>query len=412
MHMTKPHYHIDPYDQSLEATVVALGNHRGKPFVILDQTICYPEGGGQPGDKGTLNTVSIVDTITDDDGQILHLLATKPDLSVGSRVTIAIDWTHRYDYMQQHTAQHLLSGILHSQLHIGTVSVHLGHDDLSIELDADEFSDLDAEAIEDAVNADVRKSVPVTAFEVSQEGATELGLRRQVKVDGVVRIVQIGDSDMIACGGVHVSNTSELRFISFLRTERIRGRVKTYWLAGNRAIAGIRRNRQIVDNAGTLLSLPPNEISEGIAALQSQLVDAKYQTRQLLFRIATLRLSQAVNLAPTLNGFTIMTVDASDWGEQEFKALPETLSDISHTLMCVVREREDGKLAWLLAVKGLTNEAGLFQTIREKALPIIEGKGGGKPPLWQGIGSLGAQKHDFLNQVATLFRGYVDVKAL
>jgi alanyl-tRNA synthetase len=314
--------------------------------------------------------------------------------------------------MQQHTAQHLLSGLLYTLLQVGTLSVHLGHDDLSIEIDTPSFSTEDAEMIEDAVNAEIRKNVPVSTFEVTQEDSMKLGLRRPVKVDGNVRIVQIGDADTIACGGVHVRDTSELLYIGFLRTEKIRGRIKTYWVAGKRSIDMMRRNLKIIEEAGTLLSLPAEEIVTGISSLQNQLSDARYQVRQLSSRFTSMKFSQYLKPALKLNGIPLISLDITDWEEEEFKNLPETLLSISEILLCVVRERTDGKLAWMVAVKGFGSESDLFQSIRKDALPLIDGKGGGKPPLWQGVGHLPQGKTRFLDQVMSLFRGYMDVKAL
>jgi alanyl-tRNA synthetase len=396
----------------LQATIISLDPYKGRVSAILDQTICYPEGGGQPGDRGTLNSIPIVDTIQDESGQILHILGQEHDFTPGDTVTIRIDWAHRYDYMQQHTAQHLLSGLLYTLLQVGTLSVHLGHDDLSIEIDTPSFSTEDAEMIEDAVNAEIRKNVPVSTFEVTQEDSMKLGLRRPVKVDGNVRIVQIGDADTIACGGVHVRDTSELLYIGFLRTEKIRGRIKTYWVAGKRSIDMMRRNLKIIEEAGTLLSLPAEEIVTGISSLQNQLSDARYQVRQLSSRFTSMKFSQYLKPALKLNGIPLISLDITDWEEEEFKNLPETLLSISEILLCVVRERTDGKLAWMVAVKGFGSESDLFQSIRKDALPLIDGKGGGKPPLWQGVGHLPQGKTRFLDQVMSLFRGYMDVKAL
>lgn len=412
MHKTKTHYYIEPYARTLQATIISLGHYKGSIAAILDQTICYPEGGGQPGDRGTLNSIPIVDTIQDESGQILHILGQEHDFTPGDTVTIRIDWAHRYDYMQQHTAQHLLSGLLYTLLQVGTLSVHLGHDDLSIEIDTPSFSTEDAEMVEDAVNAEIRKNVSVSTFEVTQEDSMKLGLRRPVKVDGNVRIVQIGDADTIACGGVHVRDTSELLYIGFLRTEKIRGRIKTYWVAGKRSIDMMRRNLKIIEEAGTLLSVPAEEIVTGISSLQNQLSDARYQVRQLSSRFTSLKFSQYLKPALKLNGIPLISLDITDWEEEEFKALPEILLSISEILLCVVRERTDGKVAWMVAVKGFGAESDLFQKIRKDALPHIDGKGGGKPPLWQGVGQLPQGKNEFLDHVMSLFRGYVDVKAL
>lgn len=407
MHKTEPHYYQNSYTQVLEATIVSLGERQGVPFAILDKTICYPEGGGQPGDRGTLSGIPIIDTISDNDGQILHLLESNTSLSVGRTVSIELDWRHRYDYMQQHTAQHLLSGILHTHLSIGTVAVHLGHDDLSIELDRETLSDEDIQIVEAAANDAIRKAVTITTFEVTQQGVEELDLRRPVKVAGDVRIVQIGQFDEIACGGVHVADTSELMYISYLRSERIRGHLKTYWLAGQRAINSIRMNRQIVDTAGTLLSLPISQIPEGITMMQEQLTHARYQVRQLSLRLATEKINQAISNEKQSGsiGIPMITLDATPWEEDEYKALPEAFLSIPALLLGVVRIREDGKLGWMVVVKGLEDQA-IFTAVRTEALPIIDGKGGGKPPLWQGVGMNTDQRETFLERLSEIFRRY------
>lgn len=408
MHMTIPLYYDDPYKQTAEATVLALEQRNGKNVVILDRTICYPEGGGQPGDRGMINGTAIVDTVTDGSGQLVHVLGAQPDFGIGETVQIKLDWAYRYDYMQQHTAQHLLSGILHSLLGIGTVSVHLGTDDLSIELDTEVFSDEDVEAVEDAVNAAVRASVSVSDFVTTQEEVADLGLRRPVKVDTDVRIVRIGAYDTIACGGVHVENSAELLYVSYLRSERIRGRLKTYWIAGDRAIARIRAMRQIVDETGTLLSVPPQEIPQGVLSLQRQLADARHLAHQTALRITSLKLDQAIGNADRHDQVPSVVLDVSDWEEDEFKALPEALLSKETIRLCTVRGREDGKLAWLIALKDGSDASALFQTIRHDVLPTIEGRGGGKPPLWQGVGTHPEMKQVFLKQVETLFKGYGD----
>jgi alanyl-tRNA synthetase len=174
----------------------------------------------------------------------------------------------------------------------------------------------------------------------------------------------------------------------------------------------MRRNLKIIEEAGTLLSLPAEEIVTGISSLQNQLSDARYQVRQLSSRFTSMKFSQYLKPALKLNGIPLISLDITDWEEEEFKNLPETLLSISEILLCVVRERTDGKLAWMVAVKGFGSESDLFQSIRKDALPLIDGKGGGKPPLWQGVGHLPQGKTRFLDQVMSLFRGYMDVKAL
>lgn len=409
MFTTTPLYYEKPYERTSTATVVEIVKWKGIDAIILDRTVFYPEGGGQPGDRGILGNSKVVDTQSDDRGQLLHIVSGQTAHTVGDTVTLHLDWHHRYDYMQQHTAQHLISGTLHRLLGIGTVSVHLGHDAMSIELDADTINESDIHLVEDEVNAIVRRSVPVTAQVVSQEDSTALGLRRPVKVDGEVRIVRIGKYDTIACGGIHVADSSELISVQFLRSERIRGHVRTFWTAGERSVALVRRNRELVDAVGSRLSVPAEAILQGIATLQEQLADTRYQIRNAVSRSATLLLDQQLQVAEHANGIPLVVFDAAQWTEDEFKILPELVLSVESLALCAIKEREDGKLAWVVALKGMEDGQSVFQAVRQKPLLLIGGKGGGKPPLWQGMGTDPLQKSQFLEQMVALYREHLHV---
>ncbi|NLA93140.1 MAG: alanyl-tRNA editing protein, partial [Spirochaetales bacterium] len=188
----------------------------------LDRTIFYPEGGGQPGDRGFIDQVKVNDTQLNANGEILHQIEGESNFVAGQEVTLTLDWDHRYDFMQQHSAQHLLSGTLYTLFKIGTVSVHLGQAEISIELDTDELSEEQIVATEEAVNKVIRQNVPISAQTVKQEEIPPLNLRRSVKVEGDVRLITIEGHDLIACGGLHVKESSELGYIYYLRSERIR----------------------------------------------------------------------------------------------------------------------------------------------------------------------------------------------
>lgn len=409
MFTTTPLYYEKPYERTSTATVVEIVKWKGIDAIILDRTVFYPEGGGQPGDRGILGNSQVVDTQSDDRGQLLHIVSGQTAHTVGDTVALHLDWHHRYDYMQQHTAQHLVSGTLHRLLGIGTVSVHLGHDAMSIELDADTINESDIHLVEDEVNAIVRRSVPVTAQVVSQEDSTALGLRRPVKVDGEVRIVRIGEYDTIACGGIHVADSTELISVQFLRSERIRGHVRTFWTAGERSVALVRRNRELVDAVGSRLSVPAEAILQGIATLQEQLADTRYQIRNAVSRSATLLLDRQLQVAEHANGIPLVVFDAAQWTEDEFKILPELVLSVESLALCAIKEREDGKLAWVVALKGMEDGQSVFQAVRQIPLLLIGGKGGGKPPLWQGVGTDPLQKSQFLEQMVALYREHLHV---
>ncbi len=401
-------YYREPYATTLKATVVAIKREKGVNTLQLDHTIFYPEGGGQPGDRGFIDQVKVTDTQLSADGVILHLLEGEGNFVEGQEVTLTLDWNHRYDFMQQHSAQHLLSGTLFRLFKIGTVSVHLGHEEISIELNTDELSEAQIVATEEAVNRVIRQNVPISAQTVKQEEIPSLNLRRSVKVEGDVRLITIEGYDLIACGGLHVKESSELGYIYYHRSERIRGHLRTFWIAGERAIDTIRRNNAIVDEVGTLLSVPPEEIVEGLASLQREVTQKQYEGQQHALKVASLLFERLLEESETVGGIPLVIFDASDWEEPYLKQLPELFLKRTDLALAYVAERPDKKVGWLLCLKGVEGEIEFVKSFKEEALPLIEGKGGGRPPMWQGIGNLSGGKGQFLERVESLLREHLD----
>jgi alanyl-tRNA synthetase len=231
MERTFPQYYQNPLLSESTVRISKLVDSSKGPMVITDRTICYPEGGGQPGDRGWIGPATVLDTVEDAEGRILHYVDGFFTLEEGKEALMRLNWEHRFEYMQQHTAQHLISGILHSLKMIGTVSVHLGHDCLSIETDRFEIAPEDLIAVEDQVNEIIRQNASVSYEELPLAEAQALGLRRAIKVEGLVRLVRIGDFDIIACGGLHVQCTAQIKQVLYKGSEMIRGHVRTHWYA-------------------------------------------------------------------------------------------------------------------------------------------------------------------------------------
>ncbi|MCB5231091.1 MAG: alanyl-tRNA editing protein [Candidatus Cloacimonetes bacterium] len=399
MESSKALFYEESYLQKSSSTVVALKKVGELDAIILDSTIFYPEGGGQPGDRGFIDNLKVLDTQRIDN-EICHLVENKGNLSVGSVVTIKIDWSHRYDYMQQHSAQHLLSGMFYTLFKIGTVSVHLGSDDFSIELDSLDIDDKTILKVEEEANKAVCSSELVSDSIYPDSEIPKLNLRRPIKVEGDVRIVKMGDYDRIACGGIHVKNLNEIRYIQFLRTERIRGHLRTFWVAGDRSVSLIRKNREIVDISGTLLSRGGEQVVDGIKELQRQIVDCNYHYAVQSVKVAQLLFEKE---AVEIENHSVAVFDATGWSDPEFKALAEVLLNLNNVALAVVREQNGEKLQWMVALKQDKEDSSFFKRVKEEALPLIEGKGGGRTPLWQGVGTKIGGKKEFLEQLLTIF---------
>ena len=409
MQNTIPVYYQDPLLRELSVQILSVSDTEKGVAVVTDQSICYPEGGGQPGDRGWLGECRIIDTQKGPDGTIVHLVEKRSSIVAGDRLSMCLDWGHRYDYMQQHTAQHLISGVFHSLAGIDTVSVHLGHEILTVETACDEISPERLRSVEDRVNEIIRKNIPVTYQVLPLKEALELNLRRPVKVDGLVRLVRIGDFDLIACGGLHVASSSEVVDVILAGTERIRGHVRTQWIAGSRAVELIHRNQCIVHELGELFSAQPQELVEKTQALQRAASDTLYQLRKAQEKLISQRLDQLVIAADRDIGFPLITIDVSQEEPQYMRFLPEAIAAYGHLALCAVQDKPDGTIAWMIVLKGNAALAIDFPQIKAYLFPLIQAKGGGRSPLWQGVGTQASGKKEFLSQFCQLARGNINV---
>jgi alanyl-tRNA synthetase len=225
--MTLRLYYTDSYLRDFDAAVVDRAD--GGRRVYLDRTAFYPTSGGQPHDTGTLGGAAVVDTVDEGD-RIAHLLADPID---GTTVHGGVDWPRRFDHMQQHTGQHLLSAVLHQLFGHGTIAVHFGRESSTLDLDTPDLEQARLVEAEGRANEIVTENRPV---EVSFEEAMEAtGLRKTSAREGTLRIVTIRDLDRSACGGTHVRATGEIGPILIRRSERVKKNIRLEFVCGGRA---------------------------------------------------------------------------------------------------------------------------------------------------------------------------------
>src|SRR6266540_316643 len=242
-------YYTDPYCLEFDATVTAIapaaastaapadGDSRWR--VVLDRSAFYPTSGGQPFDTGTLGAARVLD-VSDDSGPVEHI--TDAPLDVGQRVHGVIDAVRRRDHMQQHTGQHILSAAFDRLLNVRTESFHLGATSATIDL-AREVTPAEIARAEEAANAVIWEDRPVAVRFVSPEEAATLPLRKEPKKDGELRLVEITEWDLSACGGTHVARTGEVGIIAVKGWERFKGASRVEFVCGVRALATFRELR-------------------------------------------------------------------------------------------------------------------------------------------------------------------------
>ncbi|MCD8191294.1 MAG: alanine--tRNA ligase-related protein [Oscillospiraceae bacterium] len=266
-------YYKNPYAAAFSARVTSCAESAEGWLVTLDNTAFYPEGGGQPGDTGTLGGVRVLDT-QEADGEAVHLCSAP--LAAGSEVEGCIDWPRRFDLMQQHSGEHIVSGIVHRRFGWDNVGFHMGADVITVDfsgpLSAEELRSVEREANE-AVWSD-------TEFETLWPTAQELehmDFRSKKELDGSVRIVRVGGWDLCACCGTHVSRAGEIGLIKILSAQKLRGGTRIEMVCGSRAYdyvsAATEQNRKI----SALLSAKPLQTAESVQRLQSEEAAVRYR---------------------------------------------------------------------------------------------------------------------------------------
>jgi len=271
-------YERDPRLRSLETEVVSTGAEDGRPFVVLADTILFPEGGGQPADRGTVAGVAVVD-VRKVHGEVRHLLAGPPP---SGRVRVELDWARRFDHMQQHTAQHLLTAVADTRWGWPTTAFHLGERTSDVELDTPSLDGASLFELGEAVAAEIRAARAVTTRRVSPEEYARLEVRTRGLPEGHagdVRLVEIEGIDLNTCGGTHVGSTAEIEALALLGTEGVRGGTRLFWVAGGRLRllleAHHRRNARLRELLGT----SDDELVDRLAAKLDQLREAERALR-------------------------------------------------------------------------------------------------------------------------------------
>ena len=365
--MTDRLYLSDPYLKSFRARVIGMRDLDGKPAAVLDRSAFYPEGGGQPGDRGTLGGARVLDT-QERQGEVLHIV----DQAVSGEVDAEIDWTRRFDHMQQHHGQHLLSAAF-DKLEAPTVSFHLGDRTCTIDLDAP-LGKLDLRQAEAMANDSIWRDLPVIARDFTGEERSRLPLRKEpVKGD---RVVVVEGVDASPCGGTHPRRTGEVGCIAVLRAQRWgEGKARIEFVCGNRAVKLLREANETLLQAADALKAAPADLAQAAARVTSESQARRKSLESLQTDLAKLEAAQLM----TKPGPVVAKVER---GAAFARAVAQAISSQGRTAL--IASIEDGRAHLCFArPKG---EGPAMGTLLKEALAILGGKGGGGPEFAQGSG--------------------------
>lgn len=266
-------YYDSAYIKEFEAQVLSSQEGKKGWEITLSATAFYPEGGGQPADTGILGNVRVTD-VHEKDGQVVHY--TDGPLPVGEMVRGVIDWDRRFQHMQEHSGEHLVSGLIHQRFGYDNVGFHMGTDEVTIDFNGVlEWEDL--MAIEEKANGMIWENLEISAVYPEKDELDAMEYRSKKELTGAVRIVSIPGGDVCACCGTHVERTGEIGLVKFLSMIHYKGGVRISLLCGKRAVEDYERKRDQVQKISVLLSARPGEIARAVEKLKED--EAKLQEK-------------------------------------------------------------------------------------------------------------------------------------
>lgn len=373
-------YYQDAYIQSFSAQVLKQDkDEAGQWYVVLNQTAFYPTGGGQPHDIGTVDRIKVIN-VEEIAGEIRHYLEEPLPLT-DKEVRGDINWKRRFDHMQQHTGQHILSAAFEQLFNYQTVGFHLGNDKVTIDLETENLTDQEAKKAEELANQIILENRPIEVKWVTEEELSQYPLRKETKVKEDIRLVIIPDFDYNGCGGTHPKSTSEVSAIKILDWERQRKNIRLQFVCGHRVLQQLDEKQRVILQLTQLLNAPEDEMVKAVTRL---LESGKSQEKLLEQTKETLLQYEAKKLINSNKEKKLVTEIFHQRSIQELQKLARLITaENEKALVIFVSENED-KLQ-LVGARGEDREENM-KSIIGKALTHINGKGGGNTAFAQGGG--------------------------
>ena len=361
-------YEADAYCAAFTAQVADCRQAGAAFQVVLDRTAFYPEGGGQPGDTGFLGRVRVLDT-QEHDGQLFHL--TDGPLEVGRTVEGRLDWARRFDLMQQHSGEHIVSGLVHARYGYDNVGFHLGSELVTIDLNG-ELTEEGLKELEDEANRMIWKDISSEITYPGPEELKSLSYRSKKELTGRVRIVTVPGLDCCACCGTHVTRTGEIGLIKLLSCQKFRSGVRVELLCGGRALAWLNRTWQQNSRVSQLLSAKPEETGQAVERLLEE-------HQRLKGQLYAAQERQFAQRAEALSGTGDVLLFENAMEPDALRRLAAAVMEQCGGRCAVFAGRDESGYKYAMGQKG----GDLRQLVKELNA-ALSGRGGGKPFFAQG----------------------------
>jgi alanyl-tRNA synthetase len=365
--MSRKLYLDNPYQKEFEAKVIDKMIIESKVGIILDQTCFYPEGGGQPSDRGKINERKVLKVLEIDD-KIVHLI--EEDFSE-KKIKGEIDWGVRFDHMQQHTGQHILSQSFVKLLSAHTLSFHIGESESTIDVNLNKVEREDIDRVELLANEIVYQNRDIETYFIRKEEINKFELRKAPPQKEKIRIVEIKNFDFSACGGTHCRKTGEVGVIKIKKWEKIRGNLRFYFVCGRRALSDYSQKNYIINQLISEFSVNEQEIIQAVEKLRGEVKNQKKKISKLQEKLISYEAKEMIQKAKE----KIIKVIFKEREIDEIKYLALNIIKQGDFIVILGLEKEKAHLFLGRSEKIPIDLRKIINIIA----PIIEGKGGGRP---------------------------------
>jgi alanyl-tRNA synthetase len=405
--MTERLYYHDSFVYEFDAEVIDVNATGSRTALILDRTAFYPTSGGQVFDTGWVvagdSKARITEVAEKDDGTILHLLEAPVTIQTGARIRGLIDVDRRRDHMQQHSGQHVLSAAFVRLFNLPTVSFHMGVESCSIDLDAKNLTQDQVQAAEALANDIVTQDRPVGIRFVTQEEAQGLGLRKLPPVErDKLRLIDIHDFDLTACGGTHVAATGQIGCILLRKMEKVRQGWRVEFVCGKRAVVAARRDYTALAESAGLFSSHLWDVPQQVRKFQEEARAFRKTSEQLLEELASLYARQLLRETPEVGGRRVVVRIFPDRDLAFTRLLAQRLTRLSADVVALLGTTSAQPALIFAQSSGQPFDMG---SLMKEVLVRVGGRGGGSKDMAQGGPAKVEAIAAALHEVATQLRG-------
>ncbi len=389
--MTEKLYYKDSYLKECEGQIVQVVKEENKVLAVLNRTPFYPEGGGQPSDTGYINGVR-VKYVFEKDNVIYH--EVDGVLECGNALC-TVDFERRFDFMQQHSGEHIVSGIIYKLFKGNNKGFHLGEDYITMDIDLHPFTDDMINTIEEEVNKAIYKNVPFKTYIADNEDMEKVNARKKFHVDGDIRIVEVDDIDCCPCCGTHVSRTGEIGIVKILKVEKYKGMSRLYLKCGNRAYKDYQHKHNVINTLNKYFSTDEYNLLKSIDNQQEQLNNLKKQLNDFKNKLVKEEVLKLINYADS----EFISKSYKEESFEEIRAIGEVLSEKKYIL--VLASEIDKKI---LFINNSETKISCGKVFKEN-IKKFKGKGGGRDSMAQGAFENLSGLEDFYSFLCEMVKG-------